>query len=300
MLLGHVGEDLRFARAFFLAGKVACVKRRQAVMRGADHDAEIIAHALYPRHIVGKLRGIGAALLRRLPAGKPSLLDGNGERFVERRIVLHVNDLVRELVKDEARELGVAVADESRQDRIVEPAERRIRRHAGHVNVVPFGHQAGRLGAGIGFGEIAPILNTSGNRKAPLPRRQRQRRCCKHIPDDIGTPDVGITRVAAIFGQREIVRREGPHRLNLSKLSLEQAIRHIAHDFGDWTRTRKQLVLAGNTLPVELGCRTAGQREGEGDNGHLSCNAARADTRVETIARLTRRVDRGFYVHRGN
>src|SRR5207245_9051973 len=95
------------------------------------------------------------------PAVSYGHLDRNGERFVERSVSLHVNDLVRELVKDEARELGVAVAYEGGQDRIVEPAERRIRRHAGHVNVVPFGHQAGGLSAGIGFGEIAPILNPS-------------------------------------------------------------------------------------------------------------------------------------------
>ena len=76
------------------------------------------------------------APLRREPAPHALLFHGHGERLVERGIVLRVHQLVRQLVEHEARELGIGIADEGREQRIVEPAQRGIRRHAADVDVV--------------------------------------------------------------------------------------------------------------------------------------------------------------------
>jgi hypothetical protein len=86
--------------------------------------------------------GLGPSALRGDPALQALFLDRDRERLVERRVVLHVDHLVRELVKDEPREIGLAVADEARQHRIVEITERGISRHTADVDVVAIAREA--------------------------------------------------------------------------------------------------------------------------------------------------------------
>ena len=81
------------------------------------------------------------------PAPHAGLLDRRGERLVELRVVLDVDDLVRELVEHHARDFGLRPADERRQHRIVEIAERRIRGHAADLDVVAGRLQPRRFGA---------------------------------------------------------------------------------------------------------------------------------------------------------
>ena len=142
------------------------------------------------------------------PARDARLLHRDGERLVERRVVLHVDDLVRELVEDEPRELDFAVLDERRQHGIVEVAQRRVRGDAGHVHVVARGLEARRFGARVGFREIAAIRDAAGDGKAPLPRGQRKLRRREHVPDRVRPPEVGVARVAAVVGETELARGE--------------------------------------------------------------------------------------------
>src|SRR4030095_4475838 len=101
---------------------------------------------MHPRNV---LRELGVAGVRRLPSRETLLLHRDRERLVERRIVLDVDDLVRELVEDEPGDLRVASADERRQQRVVEVAERRVGRYAGNVDVVTLRREPRSLRPGI-------------------------------------------------------------------------------------------------------------------------------------------------------
>src|SRR6266403_1710213 len=112
--------------------QAAAVDRLQPFARRLHASGEFAPSRLRgtERH---QLRGAALGLE---PAPHAFLLDHHGERFVERGVAARVNHLVRELVEDEARQLGVGIQDEARQQRIVEPAERRVGRHAGNMHVV--------------------------------------------------------------------------------------------------------------------------------------------------------------------
>src|SRR6185503_16870 len=111
--------------------------RFQPLAACRNERAEICAAASSTLEIGGEPRRFGRItplLLLDEPAPDPFLLHGYRERLVERRVVLDVDQLVRKLMEDEARKLYLAVARKRRQHRIVEIAERRIRRHAADVN----------------------------------------------------------------------------------------------------------------------------------------------------------------------
>ena len=59
-----------------------------------------------------------------------------GEGFVELRVARRVDHLVRQFVEDHARQFAVRVVDEGGDQRIAEPAQRRIRGHAADLDVV--------------------------------------------------------------------------------------------------------------------------------------------------------------------
>jgi hypothetical protein len=73
-------------------------------------------------------------------------------------------------VEHEPRELEVGVADERRQERVVEPAERRVRRDAADVDVEALGLESRRLGTRLGLAEVAAVVDAAGDREAPLAR----------------------------------------------------------------------------------------------------------------------------------
>ena len=252
---------------------------------------EFGAQALHPRDVGGELRGVRAAGLRRLPAREPRFLDGDGERLVERRIVLHVDDLVRELVEDEPGDLRVPVADEGRQHGVVEISECRIGRHSADVDIVALGREARRLGARVGFGEIAPIGDAPGDRKAPLPRRQRQLRRREHVPHHVRR--ARRRRIACSCGlSGSASSRLANARISLHarELRLERGIRRVPSDLGDRTRAREKIDLPREALPVELDRRAAGERQQDGKRCDASDRAqAHQRNRVTTLAGGRRR-----------
>src|SRR5208282_2024578 len=97
-----------------------------------DERREVFAIALALVELTLELR----IVLRGKPAPDTLLLDRHRERFVEHRVVLGIGNLVRELVENEARDLEVRIAQEGRRHRIVEVAERRVRRDPADVHVV--------------------------------------------------------------------------------------------------------------------------------------------------------------------
>src|SRR5207302_3406221 len=109
-----------------------CIERHQLALGARDKCAKSVAIALAGIEL-RRQRGI---VLRREPAADPLLLDRHGEGFVEYRVVLRVRNLMRELVEDKTRDLGIGIAEDRRQHGIVEITELRIRRNAADVDIV--------------------------------------------------------------------------------------------------------------------------------------------------------------------
>ncbi len=211
VLRAHRGERLRLLRALRVVGHVGRIDVLQAVARRADQRAKFAAKPLRPRRVGGERRSAGLALLRLEPALQALFLDGDRERLVERRVVLRVDDLMRELVEDQAREIDLAVADERREHRIVEVAQRRIRGNPARVDVESVGREPRRFGARVVLREIAAVGDAARDRVAPALRREREFRRREDVPDDERASDVGVARVAAVVRKRELsaTRRRG-------------------------------------------------------------------------------------------
>ena len=114
--------------------------RRSALSRsrvGRTRSRNIGAHARARAASFVELR----IVLRREPAREPASSTVIAYDSLNAESLLDVDDLVRELVEDEPRDLGLGPAHERRQHRIVELAERRIRRHAADVDVVARGRE---------------------------------------------------------------------------------------------------------------------------------------------------------------
>ena len=141
------------------------------------------------------------------PARHSRFLDRDGERLVERRIVLHIDDLVRELVKDESCQVDFPVPDERRQHGVVEVSERRVRGNAGQVHVVAGRSETRRFGARVGLGEIAAIADAARDGKAPLARSERKLRRGEDVPYRVRPSEIGVARVAPVVGEAELAAR---------------------------------------------------------------------------------------------
>src|SRR5262245_8972247 len=98
------------------------------------------------------------------------------------------------------------------------------------MDVVALSGKARGFGARIAFGEVAPVIDAAGDRKAPLPRRQRKLRRRENIPQYEGAAEVRVARVAAIVGKPELARRERANRLRPLEAILERGVgRRLDH-----------------------------------------------------------------------
>src|SRR6266850_2169868 len=182
--------------------QAAAVDRLQSLARRLNASGEFA-----PSRLRGtERRQLRGAALGLEPAPHAFLLDHHGERFVERGVAARVNHLVRELVEHEARQLGVGVQDEARQQRIVEPAERRVGRHAGNMHVVAGLAQLRGVPARLLLGEKAAIADAAGEREALLLRLDRELRGRKDVPHHERPAEVGVRKVAAVVGQAKLAR----------------------------------------------------------------------------------------------
>ncbi len=104
------------------------------------------------------------------PSLQTFVLDRHRERLVEFRVVLDVQELVRELVKDHRSQLGVAVAEHRAQHRIREFPKRGISGHATHRHVESLPLKIRCKCVGFLLTEVTPISNAAGDGKAPTLR----------------------------------------------------------------------------------------------------------------------------------
>ena len=227
--------------------------------------------------------------LRREPAGHARFLDGRGERLVELRVVLHVDDLVREFVEHHPRDLDLGPADERRQHGIVEVAERRVGGHAADPDVVAGRMKPRRLRARAGLVEIAAVVHAARDREAPLARRQRQFRRREHVPHDERPAEVGVPRVARVVRQAELAARVRADLLHAGEPRLERRVLRRADDVGDRLRARQDVRLARRALPVVVD-RLHRAAAGERDSQTAATSAhARRIVSAAGIARAARR-----------
>ena len=145
------------------------------------------------------------------PAVDTDFLDRTGERLVEGGVALHIDHLMRQLMKDEPGQFTLRIADEGRQQRVRKPAQRGVGRHAPHVYLQPTAAQPGgklhRLLAIV----IAAIANAASHGEAPALELHRQRFRRKHIPQNERTAQIGIAAEAAVIGQGELTTGECAH-----------------------------------------------------------------------------------------
>ncbi len=112
---------------------------------------------------------------------------------------------MRELVKDQPRELAIGVVDEGVQQRVGERVtgqhpERRIRRHAVDADLEPERLQALGEGGRFGLVVVAAVADAADDREAPSLQRQAQFGCGDHVPERRTALQVGVAAVARVVG----------------------------------------------------------------------------------------------------
>ena len=155
------------------------------------------------------------------PAAHPLLLHGHREGLVEGGVVAHVHHLVRQLVEDKPRELGVRPVHDPARQGVVEPAERRVGGHAADVDVLPPGPQPLGKAQCLGLLEVAPVGHAARHGETPGPGRQGELGGGDDGPGDVAPAEVGVRAVAAVVGQAEGPAREVPRRRRILEPGAE-------------------------------------------------------------------------------
>jgi hypothetical protein len=116
------------------------------------------------------------------------------------------------------------------------------------VDIVALGGEAGGLGERVALGEVTAIRNASGDGEAPLTRGERELRRREDVPQNERPAKVGVARVAAIVGQRELARSECAIACAASRFSAGSGL-SITSEIG-FARDRM------STCPVSPASRT--------------------------------------------
>ncbi len=134
VIVVHLGEQAPLSLAFRLA--------RQRLRVEIGDPRPVLEHQRGEFSLPAPGIHIGVALRgRSLPVEPPAqafLLDRHCEGLVEHRVALDVHLLMGELVKHDARDLGLGILDEGGEDRIGEPAQRRVGADPADVDIVAF------------------------------------------------------------------------------------------------------------------------------------------------------------------
>ena len=218
--IAHALQSRQLARAFVGVAGAACIQCGQFAARMIDQHAKAFARSL--RRC--ELRIQGGVVLRRKPAPQAFAFDFDSKRFVEYRVTLGVGNLMRELVKNESRNLDLRIAHHRRRHRIVEISQRRVCRHTADIDVLARSSDAGGFGAGVGFGEIAAIVHASYDWKTPLARRQRKLGRRKDVPQNKATIQIRVAAIAGVVGQRKFATGVVANRHDALELALQRGI----------------------------------------------------------------------------
>ena len=200
------------------------------------------------------------------PFGSPQPLHRGGIGLVEGRVVLHVDDLVREFMEQHARQFALGVADEGAQHRIaaqpVHPAQRGIGRHAVDAALQPLRAQLGRQGLRLCLVEVAAVADTAREREAPGLELQRVRRRRHGIPHSRAAVQVGVAVVTRVVGKMELIDRKPTHALGQLQLPTQVCRRgRVVQPVLDGLGRMHQRQMPTRRLQVVRRVGAAGQRQ---------------------------------------
>jgi hypothetical protein len=109
-----------------------------------------------------------------------------------------------QLVKDEARQLGLRIVDKGAQNRIGEPTQGREGRSTPDIGLQALPPQLARKPLRLFGREVPSIGDTPGDEKAPLDRLRRELLGSDNGPDRIGPFEIDIAAVAAAEGKSQL------------------------------------------------------------------------------------------------
>ena len=155
-------------------------------------------------------RHVALFAVLREPSLDADRFDRCREGFVESRVILDVQDLVRQFMEQRGHESYVVPPHHRIQDRVGEVAERRIGRNAPDRHIESLAPEPVSLLLRGGFGKIAAVTDAADDGIAPLVRPERKFRGREHVPDHEVALEVGIGPVALVVRQSQFVDRELP------------------------------------------------------------------------------------------
>jgi hypothetical protein len=141
-----------------------------------------------------------------------AIADEGGERFVECGLPRHVDRVVQQFVENRLGEALVVVAQQRRQQRIVEPPERTERDRRTCVGIVSATFELGGERVGVGAIEIRAIRHLADDRKPPGVGLEAISARRGHDVHDLALLHGRERRVAPADRQPERVTGEGAHR----------------------------------------------------------------------------------------
>jgi hypothetical protein len=137
------------------------------------------------------------------PLSQTFALDEGGVGFVEGGIAGQIEALVRQLVEDGRGHLVVVPAQHAAEQRIAEPAQGRIGRHAADVGVLTLRLQPLRLSSGLGFPVVAAIGHATGDGKAVGGGSGGEFGGGEDIPQHEGSLEFDETAIAGVVRQSQ-------------------------------------------------------------------------------------------------
>jgi hypothetical protein len=175
-----------------------------------------------------------------------------------------------ELVEQRRGKLRVAPAEHRAQHRILEMTQCRIRGDTCDGSVVAATAQPARIALCRFLVEVAAVDHATCDREAPAARLHGELRRCEHVPDHVGTAEVGIAAIRLVVGKAELARGEIPSGSDVFQAAAQLRRRaRVRQQLGD------RLALGGN---LHLSARrlhqvAAGQRQRRGGNRQHSGNS---------------------------
>ena len=194
---------------------------------------------------------VRARAVLRQPALRAELLDDHRERLAELAVVLDVKLLVRELVKQQARDVLLATVDHRAQHGIVEITERRVGGGAAAVRVEAFSSETIREAVRGRFVEVTAVRDAAGEWKTPELWVDRKLLRRHDVPDDERPVECYVARIAVIAREIELVDGELTHRSDSNQRALQRGSGcRIRDNLVDRLSFTQQLELAIDRLPV--------------------------------------------------
>ncbi|CAH0316728.1 hypothetical protein SRABI06_05203 [Pseudomonas brassicacearum] len=229
------------------------VQSFQALAGVEDQLDELVALA-YPFTVIRRQPTTGAPL----PAA--FLLDEGGEGLIEFGVVLYVKALVRQFMEDQRRQAFVAPMHHRTQDRIVEPAQRRVRLYTTDRHVQALQTLQCGLATGGALAVVTAISHATGNGETMILRCQGKLWRGEDIPDYERPANVCVQAIAFIVRQMQMITGERPCLTRLAQVRLELGIAsRVGNDLVDRLPGLQQPQLPTDELAVITGARATVQ-----------------------------------------